>query len=70
VLSVIEDKGGNQPPPLDDDKWDYGSSDGEIFKVVKKGLGPDFFMAPFDGRITDTDIWNTINYIKSLSQKK
>jgi mono/diheme cytochrome c family protein len=70
VLSVIEDKGGNQPPELDDDKWDYGSSAGEIFKVVKKGLGPDFFMAPFDGRISDTDIWNTINYIRSLSQKK
>ena len=70
VLSVIEDKGGTQPPDLTDDKWDHGSSDGEIFMVVKKGVGPDFFMAPFDGRISDTDIWNTVNYIKSLSQKK
>jgi mono/diheme cytochrome c family protein len=70
VLSVIEDKGGTQPPDLTDDKWDHGSSDGEIFTVVKKGVAPDFFMAPFDGRISDTDIWNTVNYIKSLSQKK
>jgi mono/diheme cytochrome c family protein len=70
VLSVIEDKGGTQPPALSDDTWDHGSSDGEIFTVVKKGVGPDFFMTPFDGRINDTDIWNTVNYLKSLSQKK
>jgi mono/diheme cytochrome c family protein len=70
VLSVIEDKGGTQPPALADDKWDHGSSDGEIFTIVKKGVAPDFFMQPFDGRIPDTEIWNLVNYIKSLSQKK
>jgi mono/diheme cytochrome c family protein len=70
VLSVIEDKGGTQPPDLTDDKWDHGSSDGEIFTVIKKGVAPDFFMQPFDGRIPDNDIWSLVNYIKSLSQKK
>jgi mono/diheme cytochrome c family protein len=69
VLSVIEDRGGNQPPDLTDAKWDHGSSDGEIFTTVKKGIAPDFFMAPFDGRIPDADIWNTVNYIKSLATK-
>jgi len=28
------------------------------------------FMAPWDGRITDTDMWNTINYIRSLAKRK
>jgi len=70
TISVIEDRGGNQPPDLTDDKWDHGSSDGEIFTVVKKGIGPDFFMAPWDGRVKDEDIWNMVNYITSLSQKK
>jgi len=70
VISVIEDRGGNQPPDLTDEKWDHGSSDGEIFTVVKKGIGPEFFMAPWDGRVSDTEIWNMVNYIKSLSQKK
>ena len=70
TISVIEDRGGNQPPDLTDDKWDHGSSDGEIFTVVKKGIAPDFFMAPWDGRVTDEDIWNMVNYMKSLSQKK
>jgi mono/diheme cytochrome c family protein len=69
VLSVIEDRGGNQPPDLTDAKWDHGSSDGEIFTTVKKGIGPEFFMAPFDGRVPDADIWNTINYLKSLAKK-
>lgn len=70
VLSVIEDKGGNQPPDLTDAKWDHGSTDGEIFTVIKKGVGPDFFMAPWDGRVTDTDIWNVINYLRSLNVAK
>jgi mono/diheme cytochrome c family protein len=70
VISVIEDRGGNQPPDLTDEKWDHGSSDGEIFTVVKKGIGPEFFMAPWDGRVSDTEIWNMVNYIKSLSQQK
>jgi mono/diheme cytochrome c family protein len=70
TISVIEDRGGNQPPDLTDDKWDHGSSDGEIFTIVKKGIGPDFFMAPWDGRVKDEDIWNMVNYIKSLSQKQ
>jgi mono/diheme cytochrome c family protein len=70
TLSVIEDRGGNQPPDLVDDKWDHGSSDGEIYSVIKKGIGPDFFMAPFDGRITDTEMWNVVNYLRSLSPAK
>jgi len=69
VLSVIEDQGGKQPPDLSDDKWDHGSSDGEIFTTITKGVGPQFFMAPFKGRISDTDIWNTINYLRSLAKK-
>ena len=36
----------------------------------QEGRPPDFFMAPWDGRITDTDIWNMINYIRSLAQKE
>lgn len=70
TISVIEDRGGNQPPDLTDDKWDHGSSDGEIFTIIKKGIGPDFFMAPWDGRVKDEDIWNMVNFITSLSQKK
>ena len=70
VISVIEDQGGKQPPDLTDEVWDHGSSDGEIFTVIKKGVGPQYFMAPWDGRISDAEIWNVVNYIRSLAKKK
>jgi len=69
VISVIEDQGGKQPPDLTDDKWDHGSSDGEIFSTIKTGVGPQFFMAPWDGRIPDNDIWSIVNYLRSLAKK-
>ena len=70
TISVIEDSGGKQPPNLTDDTWDHGSTDGEIFTVIKKGVGPEFFMAPWEGRLSDTDIWNVVNYLRSLAPKK
>jgi mono/diheme cytochrome c family protein len=69
VISVIEDQGGKQPPDLTDATWDHGSSDGEIFNTIKKGVGPQFFMAPWDGRIPDNDIWSVVNYLRSLAKK-
>lgn len=69
MISAIEDSGGRQPPDLTDDQWDHGSSDGELFTVIKKGIAPTM-MAPWEGRLTDTEIWNTINYIRSLAPKK
>ena len=41
IISVIEDQGGKQPPDLTDDKSDHGSTDGEIFTVIKKGHSAD-----------------------------
>lgn len=68
VISVIEDAGGKQPPDLTDDKWDNGSTDGEIFTVIRKGITPTM-MAPWEGRIPDGDIWNIVNYLRSLAKQ-
>jgi mono/diheme cytochrome c family protein len=70
TISVIEDRGRKQPPDLTDDKWDHGSTDGEVAAVIKKGVPPDFFMAPWEGRISDEEIWNLINYLNSLRAAK
>lgn len=70
IISVIEDQGGKQPPDLTDEQWDWGSTDGEFFMVTKKGVPPQFFMAPWDGRIPDADIWNIVNYVRSLAKKQ
>ena len=69
VISIIEEQHGKQPPDLTDDQWDHGSSDGEVFAVVKRGLPPTM-MAGFDGRLSDEDIWNLVNYLRSLTPKR
>jgi mono/diheme cytochrome c family protein len=69
TISIIEEQRGKQPPDLSDDQWDYGSSDGEIYAVIKRGLLPTM-MAGFDGRIPDEDIWSIVNYLRTLSSKR
>jgi glucose/arabinose dehydrogenase len=62
---TIPSTGGKQPPDLTDDQWDHGSSDGDLFAVTKRGL-PQTLMTGFDGRIPDADIWNLVNYLRTL----
>ena len=69
TISIIEEQRGKQPPDLTDDRWDHGSSDSEIFAVIKRGLPPSM-MAGFDGRIPDEDIWSILNYLRTLAPKK
>jgi len=69
VISIIEEQHGKQPPDLTDDQWDHGSSDGDVFTVIKRGLPPTM-MTGFDGRLSDEDIWNLVNYLRSLRTGK
>jgi len=58
------------PSDLTDAKWDRGSTDGEIFLVIRDGAGPDFTMKGYKGRMADNDIWNVVNYLRSVGPKK
>ena len=69
VISIIEEQRGTQPPDLTDAEWDHGGSDVEIFGVIKRGVPPTM-MPSFNGAIPDTDIWNLINYIRSLGPRR
>ena len=69
TISILEEQRGKQPPDLTDDQSDHGSSDGEIFTVIERGLPPSM-MPGFDGRIPDNDIWSIVNYLRTLQQKK
>ena len=60
----------SHPSDLTDDKWDRGSTDGEIFLVLRDGAGPDFKMKPLKGRVSEPDMWNVVNYLRSLGPKK
>jgi mono/diheme cytochrome c family protein len=37
--------------------------------VIKNGVPPDLAMEPWGDRIKDPDIWNVVNYIRSLAKK-
>ena len=54
---------------LIDDQYDHGSSDGEMFFVIKNGVPPDLVMDGWGERISDTDIWNVVNYLRDLAKK-
>ena len=58
---------GSRPANLVDDAWDHGDSDAEIFKVIKEGVPPKYDMDAWDGRISDDDIWNAINFLRDLA---
>jgi mono/diheme cytochrome c family protein len=56
-------------PDLTDAEWKHGSTDGEIFSVIKNGVPPELNMVPFGDELRDPDIWNVVNYIRSLAKK-
>jgi cbb3-type cytochrome c oxidase subunit III len=58
---------GAAPPDLTDALWDYGSTDGEIYGVIHDGTSNE--MGAYGERIKDTDIWNLVNYIRTLGPK-
>jgi len=60
---------GTNPPNLVDAMWTNGSTDGEIFMNIKEGVGPKFDMKPLKAKMMDADIWNTVNYLRSLAPK-
>jgi mono/diheme cytochrome c family protein len=60
---------GTHPPNLTDDKWDRGSTDGEIFLVIRDGAGPKFDMKGNKSKMTDNDMWNVVNYLRSIQAK-
>ena len=60
---------GSHPSNMTDDVWEHGPSDGEIFAVIRDGIGPKFDMDGFKGKISDHDMWNLVNYIHSIGPR-
>ncbi len=56
---------GGVPSDFTDAVWQHGASDGEIFLVIRDGVTAD--MLGYEGQIPDEDLWNLVNYIKSLA---
>ena len=60
---------GTKPSNLTDATWDRGSTDGEIFLVIRDGAGPKFDMKGYKSKMTEPEIWNVVNFLRSLQAK-
>jgi mono/diheme cytochrome c family protein len=60
---------GTHPSDLTDAKWDRGASDGEIFTVIRDGAGPKFDMKGNKNKMTETEMWNIVNYLRSIGTR-
>ena len=56
------------PPNLTDDKWDHGSSDGEIYFIIANGIR-DSEMKGVRSEMSATDMWHIVNYLRSIGPK-
>lgn len=59
-----------KPPPSDltDAEWKHGRSDGEIFTVIRDGA-KQTGMRGYGSRIATNELWNLVNYVRSLPAK-
>lgn len=56
---------GGQPADFTDGVWIFGGSAGEIYTVIRDGTSAD--MDSYAERISDTEIWNLVNYLRALA---
>lgn len=43
-------------------------TDGQIFNNIKNGVPPDFNMVPFKDTLKDDEMWNVVNYLRSIAR--
>jgi len=57
------------PADLTDEEWKHGSTDGEIFAVIRDGA-KGTPMRGFAGRMTSKELWTVLNYMRALGPAK
>jgi mono/diheme cytochrome c family protein len=55
-----------KPANLTDATWTHGSSEGEIFWLIQNGAPPEYQMKGLKGKLSDTDTWNLVHFVRSL----
>jgi len=58
-----------KPADLTDADWKHGSTDGEIYTVIHGGIKT-AGMRAYSPKLTDHQIWDVVNYVRSLGPKK
>lgn len=59
-----------KPSDLTDAAWEHGSTDGEIFTVVRDGAGPKSDMKGFGKKMSEREIWHVVNFVRTLNTRK
>jgi mono/diheme cytochrome c family protein len=54
-----------RPADLTDESWLHGGSDVDIFATIRTGV-PQTGMRGFNGRLTETETWHLINFLRTL----
>ena len=69
LATTLVQAGEVKPSDLTDDKWDHGSTDGEIFVDIRDGVGPNAAMRGLNGKpgIDDEQMWHLVNYVRNFS---
>lgn len=57
-----------KPANLSDAEWEHGSSDGELFTVVRDGLRKTDMKA-FGSKMSAKDIWTVVTYVRTFGSK-
>lgn len=58
-----------KPADLTDANWKHGSTDGEIYTVIHDGIKT-AGMQGFGAKLTDKQIWDLVNYVRSIGPAK
>jgi cbb3-type cytochrome c oxidase subunit III len=53
------------PSNLTDAEWKHGSTEGEIFTVIRDGVKTTP-MKSFKSKMTEHELWDVVNYVRSL----
>ena len=59
-----------KPSNLTDAAWDHGTTDGEIFLVIRDGAGPKSDMKGFGKKVKTKEIWDVVNFVRTLGPQK
>jgi mono/diheme cytochrome c family protein len=62
--------GGGTPSDLTDASWDYGSSDGEIYWVIREGIESNADMLAYKKTLSEKEMWQIVIFIRSIGPKK
>jgi mono/diheme cytochrome c family protein len=57
-----------RPSNLTDAEWKHGATDAEIIQVIHDGV-KNTGMKAYGSRMTEHELWDLVNYIRSLNRK-